>query len=271
MSTIAVTCPEDNHTFVVVEPSNRNKDAFAVDCPNCGEQFTVVYPSQDSESSTSEIQTPQGMTLEETREHYGPARGIVHDWTLLNADEVADPYTGSDKSVPVTQLVVAKVRYMGGPRDKKHAKKHGISHPSDLPESFEGESDDTLKIWYTPEHAGDPDDIGYVIRSDLETGIKTKNVYRDGDELFVKNRGVPYDSDKQWTFLDEEECQARAGEAGLPEKIVKDPSTDKPNRYRIYLNEDFRPLVNNDDELEEELVLELARVLTAFQTYRIIW
>lgn len=272
METITVTCPADRAQFAVVEPEDAiQAGSFTVTCPNCSTQFAVVYPEE-----VRQTDSPPESVVDDAPEipDYYPNRyeelgGVLESWT---AKETAtpEPYTGSDQEVPVEQYLEADIREIGG--------KYWLN-----PELQSGGFDpDTFRIWYTPEHEGDPDDIAYVVRANLETGVKTKNIYRTEEgELYVKNRGVPRNSDKQWTFLTEDECAARAHQAKLPGRIEQDPSTDKVNRYRIFLGEHLQPLVKKDEdadedfgglnlqgELAEALVLELARVLVAFQTKR---
>ena len=87
----------------------------------------------------------------------------------------------------------------------------------------------------------------------------------DGPNLYVKNRGVPRDSEKQWTYLNELECRTRADQASLSGEMTQ---TDQ-GRYNIFLNHDVQPLVTADGELADGLVKELARMLIAFQTKRV--
>lgn len=242
-----------------------------VTCPKCNNQFAVVYPEEkhatDPAPDNVVNDAPEIPDYSPTR--YEELDGVIESWTAKETG-IPDPYTGSDQDLQVEQYLEADIREIGG--------KYWLN-----PELQSGGFDpDTFRIWYTPAHEGDPDDIAYVVRANLETGVKTKNIYRtDGGELYVKNRGVPRNSDKQWTFLTEDECAARAHQARLPGRIEADPSTDKTTRYRIYLNESLQPLVNKDEDAEEDLgglnlqgelaeslVLDLARVLVAFQTKR---
>lgn len=272
MDTVTVTCPADRTQFAVVEPDRMtHRGSFTVTCPGCENRFAVVYPDRFSGE-----QVPEGDIVNEPPEvsdfyphQYEELEGVLESWQAKDT-AIPDPYTGSDREVPVEQYVEADIRELGG--------KYWIN-----PELQSGGFDpDTFRIWYTPNHEGDPDDIAYVVRANLETGVKTKNVYRTEDgRLYVKNRGVPRDSDKQWTFLNKKECEARAHQAKLPGDIEADPSTDNTNRYRIYLGEPIQPLIDVADDTEddlggldlqgtlaEDLVMELARVLVALQTKR---
>ena len=150
--------------------------------------------------------------------------------------DVTDPYSGNDEEMPVEQRVKADIGIDG----------------QEYPFTF----------WYLPEY----DYFSYVVRGQVDTGMKSKDAYLvDRDRLTFTNRGMPRDSDKQWTYLDEEECRRRSDIAGLGE-VVDDPEQiDKDNRFRIHLNEQEIPLVE-DGEIAEVLVLKLAKGLVVFQT-----
>lgn len=254
MNTITVTCPEDGERFVVVEPENSaGYESLTATCPSCNERFAIVYPDELQES-------------EVTKPSYEPLAGRFDEWETR--EDPPAPYTGSDKNIPHEQYVTAKIAELGGPP--------GVDEESELYEEAAPLEPDRFQIWYTPEHeAPQWKEIAYVVRADLETGVKTKNVYalrNDADNssnsLFIKNRGVPRNSDKQWTYLDRAECHARAVQAQLdPERITEHP--DQEDRYHISLTHAEQPLINEDGELAEELVMELARMLVAFQTKRI--
>lgn len=86
-------------------------------------------------------------------------------------------------------------------------------------------------------------------------------------DLSIKNRGVPRDSDKKWTYLDRDECYARIVQARLDGELT--PTHDTKTRFNIFLDNEEQQLVNEDGELAEELVKELGRMLIAFQTKRV--
>lgn len=157
---------------------------------------------------------------------------------LRHAEQIAntDPYTGSDVEIDVEQRVKADI-----------------------------EIDDTeysFTFWYTPNY----DYFTYVVRGVLETGQKSKDAFEAQDgRLYFKNRGVPWDSDKQWTYLTEEECQHRAELAGLGE-VTPDEDNEHSNRFRIYLGIDPQPLVNENGEVAEQVLVTLAKGLIVFQT-----
>lgn len=240
MNTVNVTCPVDGERFAVVEPEDVGRLAsLTATCPSCDERFAIVYPDE-LQNQLSEKPT------------YEPYFGTVEEWEE-HSDPPA-PYTGSQEAIPFEQYIVAKIGGLGSVPDVEEM---GQSHEEAL-------KPDRFQFWYTPDH----DEIAYVVRADLETGVKTKNVYdNQGGGLFVKNRGVPRGSDKQWTFLDRDECYARAAQARLEGEISSSP--EKSGRFNVFLDNKKRPLINTDGELAEELVLELARMLVAFQTKRI--
>lgn len=250
MNTITVTCPEDREQFAVVEPKNHSQNgSLTVTCPSCGARFAIVYPD--------EIQEP-GLS----KPTYEPISVGLTEWELR--ENPPEPYTGRDESIPCSQYMIAKIAGPGGVPESEESVLRAAEDYTDE-EYEELLKPNRFQIWYTPDH--DPDDgdrIAYVVRADLLNGIKTKNVYRYRDQLFAKNRGVPRDSDKQWTYLDRAECYARAAQAQLPGELAE--VSDKEGRYNIFLGHNLQPLVDDEGEVAEELVLELARVLLAFQT-----
>lgn len=150
---------------------------------------------------------------------------------------VSDPYSGNDVDIPVTQRLKANIRIDGKVRP--------------------------FTFWFTPKYGY----FKYVVRGQLDSGLKSKDIYSEDDELFFVNRGVPRDSDKQWTYLSADECRWRSRHAGLGE-VTKDPNHEnKDNRFRIFLDEQEQPLIDNED-VAEDLLLKLAKGLVAFQTTR---
>jgi hypothetical protein len=211
-------------------------------------ELPVVYPNESSpESTTQETMVPYD-------------EGEIVDWE--HPSDGPKPYTGSDKEIPFEQYVRVTVGGIGG--DLYGIEKGGLPEEQVL-----SGSQDRFQIWYTPDHDSDSkEQVAYVVRADFETGVKTKNVYMAADggpNLYVKNRGLPRDSEKKWTYLDELECRTRVDQAGLPGEIV--PSGN--NRYNIFLKHNVQPLVSDDDQLAEGLVKELCRMLIAFQTERV--
>lgn len=250
---LTVTCPTDGEQFAVVEPDSPSEhNLLTASCPSCGHELSIVYPEELKKD------TKQRPIYERYRE------GEILGWELH--EDPPDPYTGSDKEIPVEQYVTVKIKGIGGDLYGMYDEEVDQETYTDLvsknPEDVGSSEIDRFQIWYTPAH----DEIAYVIRAGTESGVKTKNVYYYEDTLHIKNRGVPRDSDKQWTYLDRDECYARAVQAGLPGEINKDP--DHGSRYNIFLKHDKQPLVDAENELADELVSELARMLIAFQTRR---
>lgn len=250
MNTITVTCPSDGSEFVVVEPEDQQQlDTLTVTCPGCEAEFTIVYPNELS---------PSDSTRQEPLEYRGEE---IVEWELREAGP--PPYTGSDKEIPSEQYVTASIQGIGGDLYGAYRDESPPTGETDV----SGETD-RFQIWYTPDHEGSNDEqVAYVVRADVETGVKTKNVYKLPGEpnLYVKNRGVPRNSDKQWTFLDREQCRDRVYQARLDGEMAE---TDE-GRYNIFLEHDVQPLVDDDGELADELVKELGRMLIAFQTKRV--
>lgn len=238
MNTITVTCPAGGEEFVVVEPKEPpTHGSLTATCPTCDESFAIVYPDELREPSSD-------------RSVYEPFLAGVEEWE--QKEDAPAPYTGSQEAIPYAQYITAKIGGLGGAPIEQEM---GPSHEEAL-------KPDRFQMWYTPEH----DEISYVVRADFETGVKTKNVYSSPDGgLFIKNRGVPRDSDKQWTYLDRDECYARAAQAQLSGEIAEIDD----NRYNIFLENREESLVSDDGELAEELVCELAQMLAAFQTKRV--
>jgi hypothetical protein len=149
---------------------------------------------------------------------------------LLSYEEIegSQPYSGRDEEIPVEQCVQAKIDIDGKTRK--------------------------FTFWYTPERDG----YKYIVRGNLDSGSKMKTVYDGRNYAFYTDRGVPRNSDKKWTYLDEEECRRRANIAGLGE--VRQSAED-PNRNQILIDELEDGLTGNED-----LLLKLAKGLTVFQT-----
>lgn len=249
MESITITCPAEGIDFAVIEPrEHSNGESFTVTCPSCQMELPVVYPNESSpEKTTQDPMVPYG-------------EGEIVDWE--HPSDGPKPYSGSDKEIPSEQYVRVTVGGIGGDL-------YGIKEGTPREEQVLSGSQDRFQIWYTPDHDPDsPEQVAYVVRADLETGVKTKNVYMAADggpNLYVKNRGVPRDSEKNWTYLDELECRTRANQAGMSSEMVQSDT----NRYNVFLKHDVQPLVTDDDQLAEELVKELCRMLIAFQTERV--
>lgn len=249
MESITITCPEEGADFAVVEPFNHSDgDSFTVTCPSCQMEIPVVYPNELSSADA-------------TRETMVPYDGEeIVDWE--HPSDGPKPYTGSDKEIPFKQYVRVTISGIGGDL-------YGMEEDVPQEELVLSGEQDRFQIWYTPDHDPDsPEQVAYVVRADLETGVKTKNVYMaasGGPNLYVKNRGVPRDSEKNWTYLDEAECRTRVDQAGLSGEIEQSDT----NRYNAFLNHNVQPLVTDDGQLAEELVKELCRMLIAFQTARV--
>lgn len=167
---------------------------------------------------------------EQTHNHQSEEQEEPMNAELLSYEEIegTQPYSGRDEEIPVEQCVRAKINIDG----EVHR----------------------FTFWYTPERDG----YKYIVRGKFDSGSKMKTVYSGDGSPFYTDRGVPKDSDKDWTYLDEEECRRRAKIAGLGEVWE---STETPGRYQIPIGESKEGLVEN-----EELLLTLAKGLTVFQT-----
>lgn len=168
-----------------------------------------------------------------------PESGTRITAELVSWEEVGttDPYPGSDTEIPVSQCVKAEIRIDGEVR--------------------------IFNYWYTPEYSY----FSYVVRAELDTGRKSHNGFVMDGGVSLTNRGVPRHSEKQWSYLTEEECRRRSTLAGLGD-VVRDPKhQDKDNRYRILLNEPAQQLIE-DRAVAEDLLLKLAKGLIVFKTPR---
>ncbi len=212
------------------------------DCPNCGEMFVGVL-SEDTD--------PVRITCPECDDDFAVVRAVseeskpvssgdadrlsatVQNWDW--ADE-RDPYSGSENKIPVKQRVKADLQV----NDSKY--------------SFD--------LYYTPDFHY----FEHVVRGQLECGQKSKNAFKDeSEELHFKNRGVPSDGEKQWTYLDKNECRNRSKVARLG-AVKPDLESEKSNRFRTYLSQKSRPLVDENERLNKELVETLVKGLVVFQT-----
>lgn len=182
------------------------------------------------------VVVPESESQDQSSE-YESEHAISAELVSWEEVEVTDPYSGNDHDIPVSQRLKADIQIDGEVRP--------------------------FTFWYTPEYGY----FKYVVRGQLESGLKSKDADSQDGELFFLNRGVPRDSDKQWTYLSADECRRRSKLAGLGD-VAEDPDhEDKDNRFRIFLDEQEQPLVD-DGDVAEELILKLAKGLVTFQTAR---
>lgn len=217
-------------------------ESVNLNCPDCDETFVAVLP-QGRESvrvncpncnSDFPIVLPNSGESRTAKANDGERLSTtVHHWSWANE---RDPYSGNDNEIPVEQRVKADVQV--------------------------NESTYSFDLYYTPDFHY----FEHVVRGQLESGQKSKNAFKnDSADLFFKNRGVPLDGEKQWTYLNEEECRTRSDAAGLG-AVRPEPDSDKNNRFRTYLGQDSRPLVDESESLNQELVEALVKGLIVFQT-----
>lgn len=213
-----------------------------LDCPNCGETFVGVL-SEDSgpvrvacPECSDEFAVVKAVSEDSEPEKSGGSDGLTATVDSWNWADERDPYTGSDSEIPVEQRIKADVRVDG--------------------------STYSFDLYYTPKfHYFD-----HVVRGQLDSGQKSKNAFEDeSGQLYFKNRGVPSNEGKQWTYLDEDECQSRSKTAGLG-RVEPDDESGKANRFRTYLGQRSRPLVDESGTLDEKLVKTLVKGLVVFQT-----
>jgi len=178
----------------------------------------VVVREEEASEQTHNQQNPP-------EERDEPMNSELLSYEVIDGGQ---PYSGRDEEIPVEECVRAKITIDG----KTHQ----------------------FTFWYTP----DRDGYKYIVRGDFDSGSKMKTVYSGDGSPFFTPRGVPKNSDKQWTYLDEEECRRRAKIAGLGE--VQPPS-ESSDRCRILIGESKEGLVENG-----ELLLKLAKGVAAFQT-----
>jgi len=82
----------------------------------------------------------------------------------------------------------------------------------------------------------------------IDAGRKSKYVFNSLDGLYIKDHRTPWTSEKAWTNLSKQGCERRARIAGLGEDIV-DPGPESANKYGILLEEDERPLIDDQGHL----------------------
>lgn len=150
-----------------------------------------------------------------------------------------DPYTGAESPRPtVEQKIKADVRVDG----------------KTIP----------VTVFYAP-HTKEWEYWKYVVRAKTSAGRKSKDVFDSPDCLYLKNRGIPWQEDKDWTYLAKEECERRAHMAGLGD-VIADPELDYENRFRLLLDEDEQPLIDSEASLAERLVEKLTKGLLILQS-----
>lgn len=235
MMTLTVNCSvcSTEHSVALEEQQIRQGTSFNLDCSSGEHKFAVVIPPVEDLTSSA---APNENKTESDE----------IDAELVNTTEVDNPpspYSGSDSAVDIEQCLDATISI----------------NKQDYP----------FRFWYTPDHEYHP----YVVRVKLTSGAKRKNAYvfrNDpyADELAYTDRGVPKDSDKNWTYLSLAECKRRAEIAGLAgaESAADIEETEiNPDRTWVWLGEKQRAPMN-DGSPEEELLLKLAKGLIVFQT-----
>lgn len=194
-----------------------------VTCPNCGDQFQVVIPDELLQNQSGENSTNEAPREQETH----PLEAEVVSWETI--DDPRDPYSGSDGTRPdIAQQVRADIRING--------------------KSMQ------FDVWHTP-HISNWEYFKYVVRAQTDAGQKSLNVYDSPRGLFVKNRAVPWTTEKQWTYLQPEELVRRSKIAGLGE-VIEDEEGE--GGYGLLIDMDERPLVDGG-KVDEEFLVTLAK------------
>jgi len=196
-----------------------------VECPGCGDQFYVVYPEEEQQV-----------------EGGGDQQSTELDARLVSwsSREPRHPYSAARKMSEeqineLIQRVETTIKIDGVPMDFEFFQKPA----------------DRSHFWT------------HVVRADTDVGRKSKNaVVTDDGELYIKNRGVPWDEEKQWTYLSKEQLRHRSEIAGLG-GVIEVP--DSEGGLGLLLGEKDRPVVV-EGELQERLVLKLAKALLVMQS-----
>lgn len=202
-----------------------------VECPSCGEQFYVVYPEDDATGDQPENQ-------DSAQNHdVSTLDANLREWKQL---EPRHPYPAeaawSEEQIKENiQRAQATIEINGRPKD--------------------------FEFFYKP-----MDDFHFwthVVRGETEGGRRSKNaLWTEDGQLYMKNRGVPWNQDKRWTYLSEEELQRRSKMADLG-AVIDLPETE--GGLGLLLGIEKQPLVESG-EVNEELLLRLAKALLVFQS-----
>lgn len=203
--------------------------SITIDCPHCGETLTVVDPERDSQNQPS-------ADKDSVMESISPLDAEVHSWEEVTP---TDPYTGAESPRPtVSQKIKADVQING----------------ETIP----------VTVFYAP-HTSEWEYWKYVVRAKTNAGRKSKDVFDSSDGLYLKNRGIPWVEDKDWTYLSKEACERRTRIADLG-NVISDPELDYDNRFRLLLDEDEQPLIDSEGHLAERLVEKLTKGLLVLQS-----
>lgn len=213
-----------------------------VECPECGERFEVVVEiEEDDAGSGARIAdsnaTSDDQTISSTHD-VGQLDARLLSW---NEEDPRHPYsaevTWSDERInDVIDRLQAVIEIDGESQRFEY-----FAKPPSNDEFF----------WT------------YVVRAETDAGSKSKNVLvTDEDDLYVKNRGVPWTIGKEWTYLGEDELMRRSQIAGLGE-VISLPDTD--GGLGLLLDEEARPLLT-DQGVDPELLTTLAKTLLVFQS-----
>jgi hypothetical protein len=113
------------------------------------------------------------------------------------------------------------------------------------------------------------DDASYwthVVRANTDAGRKSKDVFVSEQGLYFKSRGVPWDENKEWTFLSRDQLERRSRIAGLGDVVEEDDIVeDSEGRLALLLDVEPGSYVEKET-LNEELVLKLAKGLLVMQS-----
>lgn len=221
---------DEEMTLIVTQISSQTID---IDCNKCKKNHTVILP-QSSREDSSHQQNVNNESNESNNKNIEMIEAKLIEWT---ESEPKDLFTGREDSVSVTQRVDATVEMAG----------------TKSPYSFS----------WTSEHKN----YEYVVKGQVNGKEKMKTVYGEASEKLVyTDRAVPRNSDKVWTYIDEDECKRRALRAGFDDPLVEDADVGPPHRTNLVIGEAPRPELVVDNEVDEEFLLKLARGLAVLQS-----
>ena len=198
----------------------------SIECPDCGEQFHVVSLEDEGSGKRSNYPSPQLDVRLSSWRRVEPQHPYSAD-TEMDSDEIERAIQRIKATIEVEEETI-DFEFFQKSADRSH-------------------------FWT------------HVVRGHTDAGKKSKNaVVSENGGLYVKNRGIPWTEDEQWTYLSRKQLAERSAIAGLGE-VIEVPDSD--GGLGVLLDEDNRPLVV-DGTLQKGLVLKLAKALLVFQSER---
>lgn len=224
---------------------STNAKSAVVTCPRCETKFNIAVVDSSPKTAIPCPDCSSEIHVFFTDEDHVDGTGRDRRPSLLEASlveweeqEPRDPYSAHEATPELGKRIRAEVQ-------------------------VNGES-----IPVTIQHVESGYATSYTVRAKTDAGQRSKDAYRFSStdpRLYFADKGVPWDEDKRWTYLDREECERRAAIAGLGD-VFKLEDGHVGSEHGVLLDETARPLIDEDGAIPTDLVLKLTKGLLAFQS-----